>query len=99
MGCYTVPVIAAGIHYVMRKKNPDWKGDKYHKMLNLLFAGGAVFGVVDHAWNKELFVFSFSDVLLGVVITVSMVLAASAFMLIDKYRTSAQNVKRETQSF
>ncbi len=86
MGCYTVPLLAAGIHYVMRKRN-GWD-DKYNKVLNLLFVGGAIFGVVDHAWNRELFAFSLHDVLLGVVITMSIVLFASGFILVDKVRTA-----------
>lgn len=86
MGCYTVPLLAAGIHYMMRRKN-GWN-DKYNKILNLLFVGGAIFGVVDHAWNQELFAFSFHDVLLGVVITVSIVLFAGGMLLVDKLKTT-----------
>lgn len=88
MGCYTVPLLAAGIHYIMRKRN-GWN-DKYNKILNLLFVGGAIFGVVDHAWNKELFVFSLHDVLLGVVITMSIVLFASGFIIVDKLKTAQE---------
>lgn len=75
MGCYTVPAAAAIIHFVMRKKNPKWKNDKYHKWLNLMLTGGAIFGVIDHLWNRELFLFSVKDVLLGLVITI-VILAA-----------------------
>lgn len=84
MGCYTVPLLAAGLHFLMRRKN-KWN-DSYNKMLNLLLVGGAVFGVIDHVWNKELFVFSLKDVLLGVVITVSIVLVAGSIMLVDKMK-------------
>lgn len=82
MGCYTVPLVAAGAHYLMRRRN-NWN-DKHHKLLNLLLLGGAIFGVVDHAWNKELFAFSYHDLLLGVVITFSIFIVAGVVMLADK---------------
>jgi hypothetical protein len=72
MGCFAVPTTAAVVHYFMRKKNPQWKASKEHKWLNLLWAGGAIFGIVDHAWNGELFMVSpnlFSDMMLGITIT------------------------------
>ena len=72
MGCFAIPTAAAVVHYFMRKKKPEWKHNAKHKWLNLLWAGGAIFGIVDHAWNKELFMISpnlFSDLMLGVVIT------------------------------
>ena len=78
MGCVTVPAIAACVHYFMRKKKPEWKASQKHKWLNLLWAGGAIFGIIDHAWNKELFMISpnlFSDLMLGVTITVVIYLA------------------------
>ena len=40
--------------------------------LMLMFYGGALFGVIDHRWNGELFLFSkdwLKDLSLGVVIT------------------------------
>ena len=55
MGCYIVPVVAAIIHYFFRKKIPSWKNNTHHDWLNLLFIGGAIFGVIDHLWNGELF--------------------------------------------
>ena len=84
MGCYTVPLVAGIIHSVMRKRN-GWN-DKHHQLLNWLLWGGAVFGVVDHVWNGDLLSFSLSDVLLGVVITVSIFLIAGAVMLADKLK-------------
>ena len=78
MGCVTIPAIAACVHYFMRKKKPEWKASQKHKWLNLLWAGGAIFGIIDHAWNKELFMISpnlFSDLMLGVTITVVIYLA------------------------
>ncbi len=83
MGCYTVPLVAAITHYYMRKKNPSMN-TRNHKMLNLLFAGGAIFGVVDHAWNGELLAFSWMDLGLGIVITISIISAWMIMMYYDK---------------
>jgi hypothetical protein len=84
MGCYAVPLVAGIVHSVMRKRN-GWN-DKHDKVLNWLLWGGAVFGVVDHAWNRELFAFSYQDLLLGVAITVSIFLIAGGMLLADKMK-------------
>ena len=84
MACYTVPLIAAVMHYFMRKKH--WKVSKYHKWLNFLFAGAGIFGVIDHLWNGELFMFNFADLLLGLTITVSIIVAGLIMVYIDKAR-------------
>lgn len=69
MVCYTIPLTAAIISTVV------WK---FHKSgpagwwLNLLLYGGAIFGVVDHFWNGELFAIGPNvsmDLLLGASIT------------------------------
>ena len=83
MGCYTVPTIAAIVHYLMRKRGLD---GEHHRWLNLLFAGGAIFGIVDHAWNGELLAFSVSDVMLGVVITFTILAAWSVVVVTDKIK-------------
>ncbi|MBR9699186.1 hypothetical protein GOV09_01900 [Candidatus Woesearchaeota archaeon] len=70
MGCYIFPTAAAIIHFFLRKKFPKLR-TKDHSMLNTLFLGAAIFGVVDHAWNRELFLFNWFDLALGVVITLS----------------------------
>lgn len=69
MVCYTVPLVAAVISSVLwgsQKRGPaGW-------WLNLLLYGGALFGLVDHMWNGELFLISKAwgmDLLLGVSIT------------------------------
>jgi len=66
--CYTVPVAGAIVTSIA------WSKTKNVKLwwLNLMFYGAALFGVVDHLWNGELFLISdniVSDLLLGVVIT------------------------------
>jgi len=67
--CYIAPVIGAVI------TSAAWRKTKSVKVwwLTLLFCGGALFGVVDHLWNGELFLISeniLSDLLLGVAIVV-----------------------------
>ncbi len=86
MGCYTVPTAAAIIHFFMRKKNPEWKVSEKHKTLNKLFLGGTIFGVVDHWWNGELFAFSARDILLGFVITASIMLVWLVMIYTEKQK-------------
>ena len=66
--CYTVPTTAAIVSSVIWSRTKDVK----QWWLTLLFSGGALFGVIDHWWNGELFLISeniVSDLMLGVVIT------------------------------
>jgi hypothetical protein len=61
--------------------------DRRQKSLNLLLAGGAVFGIIDHAWNGELFLIGpdiVSDLLLGVAITAAIVGVWSVLNYFDK---------------
>jgi hypothetical protein len=67
--CYVAPVIGAVI------SSAAWSKSKNVKVwwLTLMFCGGALFGVVDHLWNGELFLISEnigSDLLLGVAIVI-----------------------------
>lgn len=66
--CYTAPLAGAIITSVA------WKRTKSVKLwwLNLMFYGGALFGVIDHWWNGELFLISENiakDLSLGLVIS------------------------------
>jgi hypothetical protein len=57
--------------------------------LNLMLYGGALFGVVDHLWNGELFLISTSwvkDIALGFVITAAIFAAWGIFLLLSKVR-------------
>ena len=65
--CYAAPLIGAVVTSVA------WGRTRSVKVwwLTLLFSGGALFGVIDHLWNGELFLISeniVSDLLLGVAI-------------------------------
>lgn len=83
MVCYAVPATAAVIHYVTRKKVASWKTNTHHLWLNLLLLGGAIFGIVDHLWNGELFLIGeniVSDLMLGATIT-TVILASWAIIV------------------
>ena len=72
--CYLGPTTAAIVTTFI------WKGKKTSVLfwLMLMFYGGALFGVIDHLWNGELFLVSkdwIKDVSLGVVITVGIIVA------------------------
>lgn len=66
--CYAEPVIGSAIAWLAWRKNKSVKTF----WLVLMFAGGGLFGVIDHAWNGELFRVPkniTSDLVLGAVIT------------------------------
>lgn len=71
MCCYILSVLAATGVYAIRRKtdNADLRN------LNTLLAGGAIFGLVDHAWNGQLFSSPnlANDLLLGVAIVCGIV--------------------------
>jgi len=69
MVCYVIPLITGIISTVRWGKQ---KGGPAGWWLNLLLYGGAMFGVVDHFWNGELFLIGNApmlDLLLGATIT------------------------------
>lgn len=72
--CYTIPLAGAVVTSLI------WRKKKQLKVwwLNLMFYGGALFGVIDHLWNGELFLISenwLKDLGLGIVITLGIILA------------------------
>ncbi len=81
--CYTVPLATSIITttvYRIKKSKSLW-------YLNLLLYGGAIFGVIDHLWNGELFLVSENwknDILLGVVITLSTFIFWGIILLFTK---------------
>jgi len=91
MVCYVVPAVAAIVHYGLRKSKTSWKRNTSHLWLSLLLSGGAIFGIVDHLWNGELFLFGENlilDLLLGVTITVAILIAW--FIVITLNKTSVE---------
>jgi len=82
--CYVGPVAGAII------SSFAWGKSKNIKVwwLSLMFWGGALFGFIDHLWNKELFLVSkniSSDMLLGAVITVSILCIWAAIVMATKF--------------
>ncbi|MDI6826531.1 MAG: hypothetical protein QMD36_05115 [Candidatus Aenigmarchaeota archaeon] len=79
MVCWVVPTLAATIEFLRGRKS------KIHKnSLNLMFLGGALFGIIDHLWNGELFLISENwvmDLALGFTITGGII--GSWFMIIS----------------
>jgi len=87
MVCYVIPAVAAVAHYGLRKSIASWKNNGNHLWLSLLLTGGAIFGVVDHLWNGELFLFGENlilDLLLGITITVSIVIGWFVILALNK---------------
>ncbi|RLI65863.1 MAG: hypothetical protein DRO67_02045 [Candidatus Asgardarchaeum californiense] len=90
MVCYAVPATAAIVHYIMKRNIKGWKEDVHQLWLNLLLIGGAIFGVVDHLWNGELFIIGENvllDLMLGVTITTIIVLVWEALVVLDRTAT------------
>ena len=85
MGCFAVPLGAAICHMFLRNKIHSLKGNVHQVWLSLLLVGGALFGVIDHLWNGELFLLGniVADLLLGITITVSIVAAWAVIVVLD----------------
>ena len=95
MVCYTVPLVAAISHFIMSRNFTSLKASNNQQWLTLLLSGGAIFGVVDHWWNGELFLIGENilfDIALGIAITVAIVLI---WAVIIKLNSSKQqkNIK------
>jgi len=89
MVCYTVPMAAAFAHIIMRKNITNWKESTHHLWLSFLLVGGAIFGLVDHWWNGELFLIgenALMDIMLGITITIAIVVIWAVIYTLDKTR-------------
>lgn len=88
--CYAVPLagaVAASLAWKKTKSVKIW-------WLTLMFYGGALFGVIDHFWNGELFLISeniISDLLLGVVITAVMLLTWGVAVMYSRRNPTLAN--------
>lgn len=82
--CWAIPTTTAIIVSAVRKK-----GRTESLWLLLLLFGGAIFGVVDHIWNKELFLIGpepWKDIGLGIVITVTIFVAWGIIVTVARGR-------------
>lgn len=81
--CYAVSLAAALTSSAIYAKT---KNGKIY-LLNLMLWGGALFGFIDHLWNKELFFISkdiANDLLLGLVITLAIFFVWGLIILFNK---------------
>ena len=88
--CYAVPTVGAVVTSVV------WGKTKSVKVwwLNLLFWGGALFGVIDHFWNGELFLISenvVSDLMLGVTISGVILVSWGIMVALSKTNSTLAN--------
>ena len=95
MVCYIVPTATAIAVYGLRKSKKEWKENVHYYWLNLLLLGSAIFGVVDHLWNGELFLISekpLIDISLGVTITIVIFVAWKLIVVLDKSKNTELSV-------
>lgn len=81
--CYVVPIAGAVVTTILHRKK---KGIKLW-WLNLMFYGGALFGIVDHLWHGELFFISenwAADLFLGVVISAVILVVWCGILVLTK---------------
>lgn len=88
--CYAVPTAGAVVTSVL------WTRTKSVKVwwLNLMFWGGALFGVIDHLWNGELFLISkdiVKDLMLGITITAVIFVCWIVMVVISKSNSTLAN--------
>jgi len=88
--CYAAPLVGAVVTTMA------WSKTKNVKVwwLMLMFYGGALFGVVDHLWNGELFLISkniVSDLLLGVAITAIILISWGITVMCSKVSPTLAN--------
>ena len=60
-----------------------YKLSKHQLWLNQLYLGAGIFGIIDHIWNRELFRFTMSDILLGFLITLGITIAWVIIVTLD----------------
>ncbi len=81
--CYAFPTIGAIVTSVVLRKTKNVK----IFWLNLLFWGGTIFGIIDHVWNKELFLISkniLGDLMLGITITAVILVSWAIMVVVSK---------------
>ncbi|MCK4912197.1 MAG: hypothetical protein KAS05_00575 [Candidatus Omnitrophica bacterium] len=86
--CHVVSIVAAAATSLA------WKKSKNIKILwlTLMFCGGAMFGIIDHLWNGELFLISANtpkDLILGVLIVATTTLLWAIILLLDRLKNTS----------
>jgi hypothetical protein len=93
--CYVAPVMGAVV------ASAAWSKTKNIKVwwLSLMFYGGALFGVIDHLWNGELFIISenmVSDLLLGIAIVVVILVVWRVTVIYSRVNPTLANYVTKT---
>ncbi|MFH1316258.1 MAG: hypothetical protein ABII01_01960 [Candidatus Woesearchaeota archaeon] len=86
MGCFLIPTAAMIFHFLLGKNNEKIGKYRHSSTLSYLFLGGAIFGIVDHWFNGELFLLSsnlIEDMILGITITLVILIIWSSIVVYD----------------
>lgn len=97
MVCYAVPLAALVVAAFTRKALNSTGA--HGLWLNLMLLGGALFGVVDHFWNRELFLLGANwmmDLGLGFTITLGTLGCWGILVHRDRLAQAARGVERAT---
>jgi hypothetical protein len=97
MVCYAVPLAALLITAFRRKLLRKTGMEGF--WLNLLLLGGALFGVIDHFWNGELFLLGpnlIADLSLGATITAGIFVSWGVIVFRERLTGSLKNLERKT---
>lgn len=90
--CYLIPLTSTVATFLYWRK----KRDTRTWYLFLMFFGGALFGVIDHLWNGELFLISenvVKDLILGVVITAAIFAFWKGLLFFAKKELGLKEIK------
>lgn len=88
--CYIIPSATAIIVSAIRKYK--WKREPESTWLTLLLLGAAIFGVIDHLWNGELFLIGphlWKDIASGTVITAASFVAWVIMVAVHRAKKKA----------
>jgi hypothetical protein len=99
MVCYIVPLVATIMGTVHRKSLH--KHDVHGLWLNIMLLGGALFGLIDHAWNAQLFLSAnwMMDMALGGTITAGIFVSWGIIAFKDRLPNPRRIIDRQTGIF
>ncbi len=100
MVCYIVPLVATIMAFAYGKASGshDAKG----LWLSIMLLGGALFGLIDHAWNAELFLVSSNwmlDLALGATITTGIFASWGVIAYKERLLVPLRMISRRTGIF
>ena len=98
MVCFVVPLVAT-IAISLRRTVSHKKKTVEGFWLTIMMAGASIFGLIDHAWNGELFVLSsnlVSDISLGFTITTGVLIGWALIVHRERLSGHLPFVERKT---